>query len=252
VKILVTFALETEFAPWRKLRAFRRVGSESHALYEAQAGDAQVKVALTGIGQENARRALRTALLFAPDLVISSGLAGSLKADHRVGRILAANAVREYPGNRQVEGDAALLDLAEQHGVRRVARFACVSEMVQTAAQKRTLSVEADAVEMESFSVLCEAREFGIPAVAIRSISDNVDEDLPLNFAGVADEHGHIRIGMVIGRLARAPHRLPGVLRLGRQSRHGADNLAKFLDAFVSSLASNEELAATLHEVVTA
>ena len=86
-----------------------------------------------------------------------------------------------------------------------------------------------------------EAREFGIPAVAIRSISDNVDEDLPLNFAGVADEHGHIRIGMVIGRLARAPHRLPGVLRLGRQSRHGAENLAKFLDAFVGSLASNEK-----------
>ena len=68
MKILVTFALETEFAPWRKLRAFRRVGSESHALYEAQTGDAQVKVALTGIGQENARRALRTRFCLRPIL----------------------------------------------------------------------------------------------------------------------------------------------------------------------------------------
>ena len=252
MKILVTFALETEFAPWRKLRAFRRVGSESHALYEAQIGEAEVKVALTGVGQENARRALRTALLFAPDIVISSGLAGSLKPDHRVGHILAANAVRELPGKLQIESDPELLDLAEQHGIRRVKMFACVNEIIRTAAQKRALALEADAIEMESFPVLSEAKAFGIPAVAIRSISDDANEDLPLNFEGISDEHGHIRFGKVIGRLARAPHSLPGVLRLGRQSRHSAENLAKFLDAFVGSLAAHGKIATAIAEVVTA
>jgi nucleoside phosphorylase len=249
LKILVTFALETEFAPWRKLRTFRRVGGESHALYEAQIGEAQVKVALTGIGSENARRALRSVLLFAPDIVISSGLAGSLKPVHGLGQILAATAVRDVQGNRQIESDPALLDLAANHGVRRVEMFATVEKIVHTASQKRRLSFEADAIEMESFSVLSEAKAFGIPAVAIRSISDDANEDLPLNFDGIADEQGHIRFGKVIGRLARVPHRLPGVLRLGRQSRRGAENLAKFLDAFAGSLAAHGSVPAAVPEV---
>ncbi len=252
MKILVTFALETEFAPWRKLRAFRRVGGESHALYEAQIGEAHVKVALTGAGPENARRALHSVLLFAPDIVISSGLAGSLKPVHGLGQILAAAAVRDVQGNRQIESDPTLLDLAAHHGVRRVEMFATVDKVIHSASDKRRFIFEADAVEMESFSVLSEAKAFGIPAVAIRSISDDANEDLPLNFDDLADEQGHIRFGKVIARLARAPHRLPGVLRLGRQSRRSAGNLAKFLDAFVGSLAAHGGVPAAVPEVATA
>ena len=249
MKILVTFALETEFAPWRKLRAFRRVGSESHALYEAQIGEAQVKVALTGVGPENARRALRSVLIFAPDAVISSGLAGSLKPEHRVGHILVAAAVRDLQGNSQIESDSALLDFAANYGVRRVEMFATADEVIHSASEKRRLSLQADAIEMESFFVLSEAKAFGIPAVAIRSISDDASEDLPINLDGISDEHGQIRFGKVIGRLARAPHRLPGILRLGQQSRHGAENLAKFLDAFVGSLATRGIVPASMPEV---
>ncbi len=38
----------------------------------------------------------------------------------------------------------------------------------------------ADAVEMESFAVLSRARANGVPGIAIRAVSDTVDEDLPL------------------------------------------------------------------------
>src|ERR1700753_4004980 len=54
--VLVTFAVDAEFAPWREIRRFRKVKlNERHwsggaDVYETQVGDCCVWVSLTGIG----------------------------------------------------------------------------------------------------------------------------------------------------------------------------------------------------------
>ena len=62
MKILVTFAVATEFAAWRRQHGFRQVAREPFPLYAADIGGSAVRVLLTGIGAEAAAAAMRWAL----------------------------------------------------------------------------------------------------------------------------------------------------------------------------------------------
>jgi len=86
VKVLVTFAVETEFAPWRRLRDFHRTSLDAIPVYEGRLGAAELRVVLTGIGPRHATGIVRAVLSDAPDLCISSGLAGALKPCRRDSR----------------------------------------------------------------------------------------------------------------------------------------------------------------------
>jgi adenosylhomocysteine nucleosidase len=120
--------------------------------------------------------------------------------------------------------------------------------MVLSAEGKKRLGRMAEAVEMESFAIATEAATRNIPTIAIRAISDDVDEDLPIDFGNVLDESGNVKATRMARALARAPHKLPGMVRLGKNSRASAVNLAEFLERYVSELAavsSTAEMAQT-------
>ena len=241
MKILVTFALETEFAPWRALRKFRRAAWGAADAYFAQIGAAEVGVVLTGAGSRQAAAAVSKLSWGGPDAMeccISSGLAGALKPEYRVGQVLAAQAVAaerapEGAPSCIVESSAALLSFAAESGASVVGRFYSAERAINTAHEKRHLGESADAVEMESFQVLFKARTEGIPVIAIRSISDAVDEDLPLDMNEVFTEIGEVSIHRVLGQVALHPQSVPGLVRLGRNSKQAAESLAEFLDRYI-------------------
>src|SRR5260370_27483834 len=89
MRILVTFAVEAEFAPWRALRSFRKIRinpkhwSGGVEVNEVQIGGCILRVFLTGIGIKSFDFAVASCLKAAGvDLVLSSGLAGSLKPQY--------------------------------------------------------------------------------------------------------------------------------------------------------------------------
>src|ERR1700687_1809680 len=92
MKILVTFAVRSEFAPWQRRRNFLRLPGE-WPVFEAMFGDARVRAILTGMGQDHALEAAKRSLTYKPDICISTGLAGSLRSGYRPGDILAARLV---------------------------------------------------------------------------------------------------------------------------------------------------------------
>jgi adenosylhomocysteine nucleosidase len=233
VNILVTFALETECSPWRKLRRFEREGAGT---YGTVIGGAEVRVVVTGMGDESARGAVGRALAQRPDICISSGLAGGLRPQYAVGDVFAARTVLQAPGGRVMRSDAALLQASQRAGARTAATLCTAQRMLVTAAEKRDLGTDADAVDMESFSIMDEAAQRGIPAVTIRAISDVAGEDLPMDFNTVLDARGGIRYGRLAARLLRSPQRLPAMLRLGKASRGAAETLSRFLDSYISDL----------------
>src|ERR1700733_9010028 len=97
MKILVTFALENEFAPWRAMREFRAGKWADADLYGARIGSAEVGVILTGAGPKQAHLKAAKILGSDPDsinLCVSSGLAGALKINYSVGQVLAARSGR--------------------------------------------------------------------------------------------------------------------------------------------------------------
>ena len=136
--------------------------------------------------------------------------------------------------------DPALVRLAEMHGARSIERLLSSAKMVVTREGKGRLGRMAEAVEMESYAILSGAAARGIPAVAIRAISDAADQDLPLDFSAMLDGSGTVRGAKLARALVRAPHKLPGLIRLGHASHRAATRLAQFLDGFVKDLALRE------------
>jgi len=103
MRILVTFAVEAEFAPWRKLRNLQPIAVGELQMFQAQIGRATVDFLVTGMGIENARRAAEVAMSVPHTICIASGFAGSLKATHKVGDILAARAVQQLGKSKTIE-----------------------------------------------------------------------------------------------------------------------------------------------------
>jgi adenosylhomocysteine nucleosidase len=242
MKILVTFALENEFAPWRALRDFRADKWGEADVYRAQIGAAEVGVILTGAGPKHAGLAASSVIWGDSDsinLCVSSGLAGALKSNYQVGQVLAARSVRteavraDSKGN-VLESSAPLLSFAAECGATVVAQFYSAERVVGRAVEKRHLGEQSDAVEMESFEILLESVAFGIPAIAIRAISDSVDDNLPLDMNRIFTDEGQVSIPRVLGQVAMHPGSVPDLVRLGQNSRVAAESLAQFLDNYVT------------------
>src|SRR5260370_33415019 len=86
MRILVTFAVEAEFAPWRKVRQFVKQTNGSAEYFAARIGAANVNVVLTGVGGKSAwLETTRIVWDGDVDICVSSGLAGALRAEHRLG-----------------------------------------------------------------------------------------------------------------------------------------------------------------------
>jgi adenosylhomocysteine nucleosidase len=247
MKILVTFALETEFAPWRALREFRAVQWGDAEVYRAQIGAAEVVVLLTGAGPKQAH--MGTSKVLGGDqesiqLCISSGLAGALKPEYRIGQVLAARSVRTEneltdPSSNPLASSAALLSFAAECGATVVEQFFSSVRVAGRTEEKRQLGEHSDAVEMESFEVLLESAAYGIPAIAIRAISDSVDDDLPLDMNRIFTGEGQVSIPRVLGQVALHPTSVPELVRLGQNSKLAAESLAQFLDKYITMLSGS-------------
>ena len=252
MKILVSFALENEFAPWRRLRSFTRAAELDFATYATKVEATSVRVVLTGVGPERARSVIARALQWEPNVCVSSGVAGSLRATYRVGEVFVAREVMELESGRTIAADRELVEAAKRRGIRLAERLLSSANMVVTAEGKNRLGRMAEAVEMESFAVLTEAAARKVPAVAIRAISDAADQDLPMEFSGVLDDQGKVKASKVARSLARAPHKLPALLRLGRDTRVAATKLAEFLDGYIVDLAARGDRLAEMAEATRA
>ncbi|MGH9746611.1 MAG: hypothetical protein ACRD59_10955 [Candidatus Acidiferrales bacterium] len=243
MKVLVTFALENEFAPWRKLRGFSKIASDQwdHS-YRTKIDDVDVRVFLTGAGRFAAQRAAEIAFDELPEVCIASGLAGGLRPEHSLGKVLAARSVGDAGGARLQYSDPDLLGNAVALGANRVERFLTSDRVVGTAAEKQDLGASADAVDLEGLWILAASAKRSIPAIAIRAISDTADSTLPLDFDRIFNERGAVSIPKVIAQLVSRPAQLGGLMRLAHDSERAASNLAAFLDSFVRSLAAPPQI----------
>jgi adenosylhomocysteine nucleosidase len=239
MKVLITFALANEFAPWRKLRRFERLSvSPWDQTYTATIGGTDVRVVLTGAGRFATQRALAHAFDGAPDLCIASGLSGSLKSSYAPSDVLVARMVADVAGTRLIQCDQEFVTRAGSAGGKVVDKFLVSGRVVSTAEEKQALSSSGDAVDMESLYVLAAASQRGIRSLAIRAISDAADSNMPLDFDKVFSDRGDVSVAKVVGQLVRKPGRLPGLLRLANESEHAANTLAHFLEAYIQHLAS--------------
>jgi nucleoside phosphorylase len=243
INVLVTFAIDAEFAPWRTLRAFRKIRVNSRhwsggiEVQEAQIGDCIVWVFLTGIGIKSFDFALASCLKDAGvSLVLSSGLAGSLKAKYVPQDIVVPLRVGSLRDASGVRGAAALILLASRRGAKVVDVLLTADRIVDTREEKQRLALFADVVDMESRHIMSKFIDENLPVAAIRAISDASSQDLPVDFAKCLTSQGRIKKAALLKELLGHPAKVPELIRFGRQSRNAAKGLAVFLDGFIEAL----------------
>jgi adenosylhomocysteine nucleosidase len=251
MRVLVTFALPSEFAPWRDRNGFRRCplrGLAAQApggnqVYAAQVGDCRVDVLLTGVGWRGAKWALQSALQADVDLCVSAGLAGGLRQGLRIGDVVAARRAVARSTGAQVASTASLLAAAAACGAKTADVSLTSDELAVTSRQKRELAAHGDIVEMESCHVLRAAAAANVPALVARAISDTVDEDLPMNFDLLMDAAGGLSMRRLLVSLGREPGKIPALARFGMKSRRAVESLGSFLDRFVGYVGAHSETA---------
>jgi adenosylhomocysteine nucleosidase len=235
MNILITYAVEAEFAPWRALN-MEKVIVGSVTSHRAHIGRATVDFVITGMGAANATRVANAVISNSYSVCIASGFAGALQPAAKLGDIVACERVQHHT-NHQIEiCDPYLLAHASENGATRVATLLTTDHVVNTATEKNLLSAFADAVDMESFPILHAANKKNVPCAVVRVISDSFDRDMPAELGTMVDPQGHVKITGVVRYVAKHPLMVPALVRLGRDSKTAAEALTYFLESYIKKL----------------
>lgn len=150
------------------------------------------------------------------DLMICSGLAGALRRNIRIGDIIVQSS------------DPKLVQTAEAALKKQNIPFhsgplVTVSSPVLTPEARRDLaqSSGAIAVDMESQTIARLCRERGIPCLAMKGVSDEIDDDLSPILGGFEI----INIPRIAMRVLSSPGTWPLAARLARHSYVAANHL---------------------------
>jgi nucleoside phosphorylase len=249
MRVLVTFAVDQELAPWRRLRSFRFIDYDGLRLWRTQIANAEIIALLTGMGGESGAKAMGLMMNMADhdrhfDICISSGLAGALQETLQPGDIIAPRLIRaETPHadmpTDELKVDPELRSQALQHGAKPADCLLTVDRVMVKASQKQGCASRAQSVDMESFEIIKQASAWGARTVVVRAISDSAEQDLPIDFNVTLSKEKQVSVAKVILELTKYPLALPALIRFALQSRKAADRLANFLDSYVQKVTNS-------------
>lgn len=176
-----------------------------------------IRLCLSGmvpaVAKERVNRFLNTQKL---DLMICSGLAGALRPNIVIGDIIVQS-------NETSLVETAEGALKEREIPYHVGPLVTVASPVLTPTARRNLAATsgAIAVDMESQTIAALCRERGIPCLAMKGVSDGIDDDLSPVLGGF----DIIKIPHIALRVLSRPGTWPLAARLARHSYVAADHL---------------------------
>lgn len=195
----------------------------------------------TGVGQAGAARGTQALLAgHRPAWVISAGFAGALDRRLRRGDIVLADAVIGPDGRRLAIDLKIPPDTSAGNKGLHVGACLTRDAIVRLTAEKESLGRQhgALAVDMESWTVAEVCRQAKTRFLAIRVISDAVDDELPADVETLARQKSTAsRLGAAAAALVRRPSSAKDMLKLKGDALVASDRLARFLAGVVEQLA---------------
>lgn len=211
-------------------RALRRAATDIRRLHTGGPGrfvratlnGRPVVLGWTGDGRRQAREGL-VALLACVDIaaLVVLGVAGGLSADLKLGDVLAGAVVHDADGPAPPP-DAGLLARASHlpsgllYTHHRILAHGDAKRTLGERLRRETAHTCA-AVDLETAVYARVAEAHGVPYLALRAISDPVDDTLAIDFARFADPDGATRRGAVILHALTRPWTIPHLLGLARR-----------------------------------
>jgi adenosylhomocysteine nucleosidase len=219
--ILVVAALSRELA---------ELGRKSHP---------GVELLETGEGIVNTQRHLEAWLeQRSARAVLSIGFAGALSSSLKAGDLVIAGEVRDS----SAAPDGQLLTAARRVRVSgswiHFGVAFTTNEILWKAESKRALAEslatdEIGAVDMESTAIARVCGRRGLPFLVARSVTDLLDEDLPLDFNQFRNCDGRVDSKRVMKAAFVRPGALRGLWQLRKRSQLCAERMAEFVSRLV-------------------
>lgn len=174
-----------------------------------------------------------------PGLVISSGFAGALDPRLKRGDIILADSVVDSEGHRlAIDLKVSAESLAATPRTH-VGQLLTSQLIVRRPDEKRALGQahQALAVDMESWAVGEVCRQAKTPFLAVRIVSDTVDDELPAEIESLARQKtGAARLGAAAGAIFRRPSSVKDMLKLKEHALIHSDRLARFLAGMITQM----------------
>ena len=246
--IAIFAALRLELAELERGMALLEQRKQGNCrLVRARHGGAEVLLAQTGPGRDNAQRAARLVLdEYRPRIALAVGLAGALKGDLEGGELVVCEEAYRLGGGADLspplQCDEGLVELASKALRRgglaaRVGNSLTVDDAYSAPSLKERLAslAPAEVVEMENYWLAQEMERQGTPFLGVRAISDPLDQSLAEGVTFV-DQTGEARTVKVALHALRHPSDVILLLRLSLNVRRSAANLTAFVAAFLELL----------------
>ncbi len=147
--------------------------------------------------------------------LLSFGIAGGLAPGLAPGTLVVGEAV-VHGGRRLPCSPDLLAGVSARRGV-----VAAADAVVADPAAKAALfaATGALAVDLESWGVAEAAASAGLKFAVLRAVADPASRALPAAAADGLDEAGRVRLGAVLLSLLKDPTQLPGLVRVGLDTR---------------------------------
>jgi adenosylhomocysteine nucleosidase len=199
-----------------------------------------VVIANTGVGQKSAAAIAAEVIEFhRPRWVISAGFAGGLHDDVRPGHLLLVDKVASLQGDSFSIGlQCDPQWLATARGVH-AGKLLTVADIVSAAAEKRRLGEEHSAIacDMETFAITDVCRQLQTPLIAVRIITDAVDDTLPPEIDRLMRQKTMAgKLGAAAGAIFSRPTAAKDLWDLRGVALKSSDRLAKFLVGMIEQL----------------
>ena len=226
----ITFALRSESSGLiRQLRQAENVDG----LLWGKIGDRDVAIAHTGVGSTNCNERVEILLHKArPEFVITSGFAGALGEQLRIGDLILAENF----------SDPTLLGLAREvlrDSKASVEKLFTSTSVIDSIAERNEIgrSSGAAAIDMETGAIVAICKAHGMPLLSLRAITDTPNQPFPAPPDILFDiERQQTNYGRLLSYLLRHPGAIPKLMRFSKQITQVRATLTDALVALVRSL----------------
>lgn len=235
--VVVAGAFPIELKYIRALGRFSKVEKGGFRLDMGVIRGMDVALVVSGAGDARAYSSAREAIrLLSPKAYISVGLSGGLEEELMPGEVVLGESTG-FPDGTRYKADEVVMGRLLTGNTFKSGPLLVSEKVITTSSGKREAAKTSGciAVDMESCGAARAASEAGVPFLAIRAVSDTVDEDLPVDFNRFMKDGG-MDWARLIPFMVTHPGVLPKLLNLGRKSGIASRNLAGAFSNILSLL----------------
>ena len=242
MRIIMFAALPQEYRPFQKrMGKWRQLAHQPAPLFRHATADREVLLVETGMGSKRLKQAFAAALQGGrADLILCTGFAGSLWHGFQVGQVLLG-------------GRLAFCNPSSQHSMAEAFHFHpspglvafCGAHHVETASMitvpqpqdkcllARYAGSMPSVMDMESAHLAQLAFHHSIPFLALRAVSDALQDVIDYSLEEISDETGRVRIPLVLLAILKKPLLCRSFAVSWRRAQKAALHLAQTLSALL-------------------